>query len=644
MGFAALAFDGGRFYAERRFLQNAADAAALACAQRLAAGGSTTDAESFGRTLLTSHNLTGDPNATGVTVASTPVYTTWFNVINGDKRNLADGVVASGTDCRVALRAKLRMYFIAIVNPGLAELEVPANAHAITGGGMMPIVVNRYDSPPGPSGPPFTAGSGFHDYTKQAASDDVCNVANPSYCPDATVGTPGRERVLIGSGYTASDSDFRGFIALDIRDFSTVDGSGNPIHKYYNRADTMSANTLKDQEAAYVKDGYLTGQELPPYNPSANPPQPGLEVATMSGSSTGIIVSELKRWYKPGERDRILVQVFDGQVKEIPDFTLAPLASINANSPSGAPADGPTFKVDANKRFRDENKVVDVEMVRDAFVAPGGTASSDTPTQLQDFTFDPDNFTPGPPGTNTTIKNLQVTGGLADGIYTVIIKGTGFESPHPGSGAQLATHRMWVPLNIGGVTRDFQMVFPATSVDVSGGGTGTFTFQLSTGAGSQAWGGTAVSFGIDRGTCGAGESQLVHSDGTTRCVTATINPASATPDKNNPPTVTISVPSTGLPNGVYEFIFRGRGTNGNTPTGQPVVHVQPLQLNVGTTAGGARKYVSVQGYTVFQVVTCTVANDNNAVCGRAVTGMVPNLGDIAMGRRARLIPWPDAPY
>jgi Flp pilus assembly protein TadG len=48
-GAAGLAFDIGRFYSERRFLQNAADAAALAAASALIRGESTTQADTRAR-------------------------------------------------------------------------------------------------------------------------------------------------------------------------------------------------------------------------------------------------------------------------------------------------------------------------------------------------------------------------------------------------------------------------------------------------------------------------------------------------------------------------------------------------------------------------------------------------------------------
>ena len=62
MAAAGLAFDIGRFYSEKRFLQNAADAGALAVANALIRGESNTDAEAEGRDVLT-RNLLGSPTA-----------------------------------------------------------------------------------------------------------------------------------------------------------------------------------------------------------------------------------------------------------------------------------------------------------------------------------------------------------------------------------------------------------------------------------------------------------------------------------------------------------------------------------------------------------------------------------------------------
>lgn len=665
MGFTALAVDAGRFYMERRFLQNAADAAALACAQKLTAGGTASAAETAARTLLNSYNLTGSPNGTAITVATTPVYTGWFNGDSSgvDKRNLADGIAVGTNNCRVALRANVRMIFIPIVNPGLGTLQVPANAHARVKGGQLPIIVNRFDNPPGPGG-------NFHDYARQEASDMNCDDndadGDEGSCPWATEASPGRERVLVGNGYSSSDSNFRGFVALDVRDFSTLDGSGNPVHQYYNGTQGMNANTLKDKEAAYFSAGGYPGPEIPAYDPTANPAQAGLQLAIISGSSTGIAVTNMKNAYQVGTK--VLVQLFDGQVQEVPDFTLNPPSSIDVTSPQ-ANGNGPTFRVGANQNFRSANNVVTLRMARDTF----NGSSNDTPaglhgptTQNAQFRFDPGTTDPplggcpnaGPPGfsggcftpsggsgTQVRIKDVEVDSGVASGIYSMIIRGTGYTP----SGLLLSTKQVWVPVKVGSVTRDFQMVFTSTSVDVALNATATFTFQLSTGAGTNAWGtaspATNVSFAIEYNGCASPstEVELKSATGTVYCRTGvTISPTSALPDKNNPPTVTITVPTSGLSAGSYSFVLRGRGTNQD---GQPVVHVQQLSVNIDSTGGAEKKYVNVQGYAVFKIVSCTITNDSNAVCGKSISGKAnsPDDPSLKVGKKGGLVPWDATP-
>src|SRR4029078_4404170 len=71
MAAAGLAFDIGRFYSEKRVLQNAADAGALAVANALIGGESNTVAEADGRDVLT-RNLIGSPTGTPGVVATTP--------------------------------------------------------------------------------------------------------------------------------------------------------------------------------------------------------------------------------------------------------------------------------------------------------------------------------------------------------------------------------------------------------------------------------------------------------------------------------------------------------------------------------------------------------------------------------------------
>src|SRR6188474_3689449 len=73
MAAAGLAFDIGRFYSEKRFLQNAADSGALAVANALIRGESAADAEAEGRDVL-ARNLLSSPTGTTALVAVVPEY------------------------------------------------------------------------------------------------------------------------------------------------------------------------------------------------------------------------------------------------------------------------------------------------------------------------------------------------------------------------------------------------------------------------------------------------------------------------------------------------------------------------------------------------------------------------------------------
>jgi Flp pilus assembly protein TadG len=639
LGFAALSLDVGRFYAERRYLQNAVDSASLACARAYGQGGTVHSAWNAADNILQRFNLKADPS--GVVVSypgagdQTSGYTAtlvYENNIVGDQ-NLVAGIepISDPVGCRVALSVSVPTSFIKLVQPSLGSIGMVTRAYATSFGGMLPVIVNRYTDPPGPS-------SSFIDFTKQEgyqlANPNVCGADDVGGCPDAGITAIGcttgclwgPETVIVGSGYKSSDSDFRGFIALDIRKFDALNPDGSPQHDYYNDTQGMNTNQLKDRESQYVLSGGYPGPDLIAYDPTANPVQSGLQIATMSGNSSGVVVDDFNGRYQVG--DYILAQLFDGQVRAIPDFTIGVLSSIPVTSPSG-PADGPTFRVGSNQTFRTANNTVDLTMAQDAF----NVASSDTPAKVHYFTFDPDNFVPqSGAGTTVTIKNLQVDSGLGSGIYSVVISGTGYDAA---TGNTLTTHREFVPLNVGGVVRDFSVNLAAQSTAVTSGTNAVFTATLTTVSGGGNWGSGPVSVALDYGsTCTAGQVALT-SSASPVCQTPTINGTpNYVPDKNSPPTVTITIPTTGMTTGTYEVVVRFRGTNG---AGQPVVHVFPLQIAVNTIAGGANSYVNVQGYVVYLITNITTST----VYGRAVSRAAddPNDPALALARRVRLVPW-----
>jgi len=637
LGFAALSLDVGRFYAERRYLQNAVDSAALACARAYSQAGTAQAAWNAADSTLQLFNLRNDPSGTTVTYPGAGDQAAGYlaplafmdNIV--DVQNLVGGIepVTSPLGCRVAITASVNTYFVKLVQPTLSQIAMITRAYATSFGGMLPVIVNRYTDPPGPS-------STFIDFSKQEvfqqANPSVCGADNVGNCPDAAV-TPigctsgcvwGPETVVVGGGYSSSSSDFRGFIALDVRKFDTLNADGSPQHDYYNGTSGMNSQQLKSQESAYVLAGGYPGPDLVAYDPTANPVQNGLQIATMSGNSSGIVVSDFSARYRVG--DFILAQVFDGQVRNIPDFTLGLLSSISANSPSG-PIDGPTFRVGANQNFRAANSTVDLTTVRDQF---NGSAN-DTPAALHSFDFSPDIFVPaGGAGTSVTIKDLQVDSGLASGIYSVIISGTGYSGL-----TQLATHREFVPVNVGGVTKDFTVNLAAQSLEVVSGTDAVFTATLTTTSGATSWGSNPVSASLDYGTCSTGQVALAPTSGSLVCQTPTIAATpNFVPQKNGPPTVTITIPTAGMSTGTYEAILRVRGTNSS---GQPVVHVFPLQIAVNTVAGGSTSYVNVQGYVVYLITSLT----SNTVYGRAVSRVAidPNDPTLAIARKTRLVPW-----
>jgi hypothetical protein len=85
-------------------------------------------------------------------------------------------------------------------------------------------------------------------------------------------------------------------------------------------------------------------------------------------------------------------------------------------------------------------------------------------------------------------------------------------------------------------------------------------------------------------------------------------------------------------------VIRARGLNQD---GEPVVHVQPLTLSVGTTTGTSTKYINVQGYSVFMITSLS----SNSVLGRAIRGYYTSPNDPALnvGRRPGLVPWEAPP-
>ncbi len=161
-----------------------------------------------------------------------------------------------GTTVRVAVDSTVDMMLADVV--GIPTLDTGARARCdLQGGPAVPIVARRYANPPGP-------GSGFVDHLATAATSasghvDASNPRGYDVRTPASEAAPGPQFTIYGPSSKAhNDSSFRGFVALDVRNFEAVDS-----RVYYNGvAAGTNPDTLKDMQGQYLVDGYL-GPAIP---------------------------------------------------------------------------------------------------------------------------------------------------------------------------------------------------------------------------------------------------------------------------------------------------------------------------------------------------------------------------------------------
>jgi len=143
---AGIAFDVGRFYSERRFLQNTADAAALAAGNALIRGESVSQADARAREILALNFAHSPSGVTPTMPPTTPVYASGHA---GDPEYLINGITISGGEIRVAVQNPVGYTFGRIV--GLDRSTIGGQARVQTHGNILPIAVRRYVHLPGPN-------------------------------------------------------------------------------------------------------------------------------------------------------------------------------------------------------------------------------------------------------------------------------------------------------------------------------------------------------------------------------------------------------------------------------------------------------------------------------------------------------------
>jgi hypothetical protein len=610
--FAGLAFDIGRFYSERRFLQNAADAAALAAATALIRGESDADADAEARDVLT-RNFVGSPNGSSPSLPSvTPVYDTGYP---GWPEHLQNGILIDTNEVRVAIESQVDYTFGRAV--GLSQNRIGVSARAKLIGDLVPIAARHYVNAPGPwTGAAYPCGNDQSRFMDLIATVDTACLGTetdaslrvtPSLGMDFDALNPNNDTAhhgpivaLVGEGASPSNAaDFRGFVNLDIRNFDN--DSSNLFYNGVTSADRE--NELKDFEAAWVVTGY-PGPDFPVVS---MPPDPNDQVAILSGNSAGVVIDTMSKRYLPG--DEVLVLVYSGTVMTIPDFAYSVANTVSIGTTQNR--DGAvSMSATKNKSFAGTVQTTAFKDWGDSFNPYGGT--------LAPLTFTPDPLTPP---TTVTWATFNTTAAPA-GIYTVWIQA---HSPSP----YLKDHYYPVAINVGSVTRDFTTSSSNLVIQAAATGdtaTGSMTFGTTSNS-STAFGGT-VNLTVEGGPALNGVLP-------TGIGAISVTPSSFVLNRSGSQTVSLTINTGSLAPGQYPLTVRATGTNQD---GKRVTRLIPVSVTVatGTTSNA---YIDILGFTVFRISSV----DSNTIYGYAVSGVYADQNDpeLRRGQVARLVPWTD---
>lgn len=616
LALAGVAIDVGRLMAERRHMQTAADAAALAACQSLKDGAVADVAAAVQRARsVASVNLDGSPSGTAGTMADPPLYDDQDGSGFLDADELVSGVVVATTSVRVAISGDVRTTLASVV--GIPTLGVGARAHCtLEQEPALPLVARRYDAPPGPGG-------SFVDVLATEATSSSGQVdANPL---GYDVRTPASEAVrgpafeIYGTGSKAhNSSEFRGFINLDIRDFRDVTS-----RDYYNgEAPGRNENIMKGEQSEYV----ITGYPGPGFPAASTPPTGELQVATLSGHNTDQLVDAFDEIYGPG--DEVFLAVYDGTVRAIPDFSITPPSRITLPSTTTSPVDGPSFTVSRNDQFTGSVELqlvgdMDAADPADNIIPVPGTAAP-TAGEMNEPVFNPDNFlfAAGQMSRTVVMEDFS-TNAVAPGIYTVWVMG---ESNVPYKG-----RRHPVPVYVGGATRGFHLANSSLSASAAGYGDAvTYTIRVRSDGWSASGPATTVALSWD-------------SDSLTNCIlnpitapagmTVNFSASNVTPGNGLGTASTMTVDTDGLASGCYLFTVRAQATNSD---GQPVTRLATATLYVVSEPTDG-EYVEIIGFAAFEIESIA----SNTITGRAISRICadPNCAELRAVQRARLIPW-----
>ena len=160
---------------------------------------------------------------------------------------------------------------------------------------------------------------------------------------------------ILGQGaQPGNGADFRGFVALDIRNFLNTSSQ-----LYYNDVPTgTTSSTLKDLAARWI---YTGGYPGPPLVTPTTPLDSMDQVGLLNGNSTGAAIDAVDQRFSPG--DPVLVAVYSGLTMQIPDFQMNSPASITLPATATTASVG-SFKVSRNQSFAGVGHALDARRRR----------------------------------------------------------------------------------------------------------------------------------------------------------------------------------------------------------------------------------------------------------------------------------------
>lgn len=641
MGFTAMSVDIGRFYAERRFIQNAVDTAALACAVRYVTSGEDGQkAWQAADDILQQRNLQHNP--LGLTLTY-PAYGAPLVYSGGGlPQNLISGILPTsneGLGCRVAINVNVPTYLVKVVSSTLNTISLTTKAYAKARGGLLPSVIKRYlnigdtDDTPGNDG-----NNEFMDTTAASGYDSACHAYSdylPS-CIPASLSQPGDEIVLFGQSQTAdNDSSFRGYIGLDVRNFS----SDPLVHDSYNGvAPDATTNTLKDFEANWITQGY-PGPDI--CTPSTTQFLACAQIAAINGSSSGIFVDYYNQFFRPG--DIGLFQLYDGKTKSVPDFSFTP-PTIAVPTSGSVPAK--TVAYSMSSQFAASASQICSDLVFDdgtLTYGPGDTTGN--PFITGKISVNNSNVTCSGTGVGNLASNPtpnavtsynQTLSGMTSanapqGIYEVFIRGTA-SAPY-----SARVHSLPAKVVVNGQVTEYDVSSSTTQQSVTMAGlpaTVSWTQVVGTNTGQAKWHTTGST--PDGQVTVSWESCPRSADGLT-VLTCYIGSPGITSTTVTAGTTNVDV--TAVTSGVstQNSYYGWVRFVAHDYSGHPVVKLSQIRLDVDQATGGTTSYIDVIGFAAYQITRM----DSNDVYGKAVSPAYLDINDSALsqGKKITLVPW-----